>query len=205
MTLRDLVVVRLGVIVNLVIGQIVAALLLPMYLDAVGTMLVAALVGPLAAIITGLTSQVLAAVLSGNFTWLPFGVIQVIIAVYAWLAARAGLLGRWWTAAPAGLLLGFIAGMTAAPIAYQLFGGATVGGVTVVTTTLRALGLSLETAVRISSVSTDLLDKTVAFLLVAAILRALPEHMKARFEQARGDGQTDRRTDGPTVQRGASA
>ncbi len=180
-TLRDLVVIRLGVIVNLVIGQIVAALLLPLYLDAVGTMVVAALVGPWAAILVGLTSQVLNAVLSGNFTWLPFGVIQVTIALYAWLAARAGVFRHTWTAAPAGLLLGIIAGSTAAPIAYHLFGGATAGGVMAVTTALRAIGLPLDVAVRISSVSTDMLDKTVAFVMVALILRALPKHLAARF------------------------
>jgi energy-coupling factor transport system substrate-specific component len=203
-TLRDLVVVRLGVIVNLVIGQLVAALLLPLFLDAVGTILVAALVGPVAAIVTGLTSQVLAAVLSGNFTWLPFGVIQVLIAVYAWLAARAGVFRRVWTAAPAGLVLGFLAGMTAAPIALKLFGGATAGGVTAVTATLRAVGLPLDVAVRISSVSTDLLDKTVAFVMVALILRALPEHMAARFpahEGGRTGGPADRLSGGPAVRR----
>ena len=58
-TLRDLVVIRLGVAVNLVIGQVAAALLLPVFLDTVGTVLVAALVGPRAAIVAGLTSQVL--------------------------------------------------------------------------------------------------------------------------------------------------
>jgi energy-coupling factor transport system substrate-specific component len=199
-TLRDLVVVRLGVIVNLVIGQLVAALLLPLFLDAVGTMLVAALVGPVAAIATGLTSQVLAAVLSGNFTWLPFGVIQVLIAVYAWLAARAGLLRRVWTAAPAGLVLGFLCGMTAAPIALRLFGGATAGGVTLVTTVLRTLGLPLDVAVRISSVSTDLVDKTVAFVMVALILRALPSHLAARFP---AHTAADGRTDGPAADRAA--
>jgi len=198
-TLRDLVVVRLGVIVNLVIGQIVAALVLPLYLDAVGTILVAALVGPIAAIATGLTSQVLMAVLSGNFTWLPFGVIQVLIAVYAWLAARAGVFRRVWTAAPAGLLLGFLAGSTAAPIALTLFGGATAGGVSAVTTALRTIGLPLEVAVRISSVGTDLLDKTVAFAIVAVILRALPDHMAARFPahgaaRRRAGAATHRRT-----------
>lgn len=181
MSLRDLVVIRLGVIINLVIGQIVAALLLPLYLDAVGTMLVAALVGPVAAITVGLVSQVLNAVLSGNFTWLPFGIIQVLIAVYAWLAARAGAFRRVWTAAPAGLLLGLMAGATAAPIAYTLFGGATAGGVSAVTAALRALGLPLQTAVTISSVSTDLLDKTVAFVMVALILQSLPRHLRARF------------------------
>lgn len=181
MSLRDLVVIRLGVIINLVIGQIVAALLLPFYLDAVGTMLVAALVGPVAAITVGLVSQVLNAALSGNFTWLPFGIIQVLIAVYAWLAARAGVFRRVWTAAAAGLLLGLLAGATAAPIAYTLFGGATAGGVSAVTAALRALGLPLQTAVTISSVSTDVLDKTVAFVMVALILQSLPRHLRARF------------------------
>ena len=183
MTLRDLVVIRLGVAVNLVIGQIVAALLLPVFLDAVGTILVAALVGPRAAIVTGLTSQVLAAVLSGNFSWLPFAVVQVVIALYAWGAARLGAFRRLATALPAGLLLGALAGGTAAPIAYFVFGGATAGGVTVVTAVLRALGLPLSVAVGTASISTDLLDKTIAFGLVCVLLRSLPRHLAARFPE----------------------
>ncbi len=181
MRLRDLVLIRLGVAINLVIGQIVAALLLPVFLDAVGTILVAALVGWRAAVVAGLVSQVLAAVLSGNFAWLPFGVVQVVIAVYAAGAARAGAFRSLWTALPAGLLLGLIAGATAAPIAYYVFGGATAGGVTAVTTALRALGAPLPVAVAVASMGTDLVDKTIAFGLVCVVLRTLPGHLAARF------------------------
>lgn len=181
MNLRNLVLIRLGVAVNLVIGQIVAALLLPVFLDAVGTILVAALIGPRAAIAAGLTSQVLAAVLSGNFTWLPFGVIQIIIALYAAAAARLGAFRSLYTAIPAGFLLGAIAGGSAAPIAYFVFGGATAGGVTAVTTVLRAIGVPLHVAVGVSSIGTDLLDKSIAFAMVALILRTLPDHLAARF------------------------
>lgn len=181
MTLRDLVVIRLGVAVNLVIGQIVAALLLPVFLDAVGTILVAALVGPRAAIAAGLTSQVLAAMLSGNFSWLPFAVVQIVIALYASAAARVGAFKRFSTALPAGLILGVLAGATAAPIAFYMFGGATAGGVTFLTTTLRALGVPLKAAVFTSSLGTDLLDKTIAFGVVCLILRNLPNHLAGRF------------------------
>lgn len=181
MPLRTLVLIRLGVAVNLVIGQIVAALLLPVYLDAVGTILVAALVGPRAAVAVGLTSQLLAAVLSGNFSWLPFAAVQVVIALYAALAARLGAFRSLRTALPAGLLLGALAGGTAAPIAYYVFGGATAGGVTLITTVLRAVGLPLPVAVGISSIGTDLLDKTLAFALVCVVLRSLPRHLSARF------------------------
>jgi len=179
--LRDLVLIRLGVAVNLVIGQIVAVLLLPAYLDSVGTILVAALIGPRAAIVAGLTSQVLAAVLSGNFAWLPFGLVQVVIAVYAALAARVGAFRRLRTALPAGLLLGVLAGSTAAPIAFYMFGGATAGGVVAVTTVLRVIGLPLQVSVWIASLSTDLIDKTLAFMLVCLILRNLPSHLAAHF------------------------
>ncbi len=181
MSLRDLVLVRLGVAVNLVIGQIVAALLLPVYLDSVGTMLVAALVGPRAAIATGLVSQVLAAVISGNFAWLPFGVVQIVIALYAWAAARLGLFRRVWTAVPAGFVLGALAATCSAPISYFVFGGVTAGGVTLMTTVLRTLGAPLGAAVAYSSFATDLLDKSIACGLVAVLLRGLPRTLAARF------------------------
>jgi energy-coupling factor transport system substrate-specific component len=180
-TLRELVVVRLGVALNLVIGQVAAALLLPVYLDTVGTILVAALVGPRAAIVAGLTSQVLNAVLSGNFTWLPFGVVQIVIAVYAAAAARAGVFRRLATAVPAGFLLGLVAAGCAAPIAYYLFGGVTAGGVSLVTTVLRASGVPLQAAVFLSSFSTDVLDKSLVFALITVVLRSLPRQMAVRF------------------------
>ncbi len=181
MTLRDLVLIRLGVAVNLVIGQIVAALLLPVYLDSVGTILVAALVGPRAAIAAGLVSQVLNAVISGNFSWLPFGLVQVVIALYATAAARLGAFRSYATAVPAGLGMGLVAASCSAPISYFLFGGVTAGGVTVVTTVVRALGAPLGVAVASASYATDLLDKTIAFVLVTLLLRSLPRTLATRF------------------------
>jgi energy-coupling factor transport system substrate-specific component len=180
-TLRDLVLVRLGVAVNLVIGQIVAALLLPVYLDSVGTILVAALIGPRAAITVGLVSQVLNAVISGNFSWLPFAVVQIIVALYAAAAARLGLFRRLSTAIPAGIGMGFLAAACSAPISYFLFGGVTAGGVTVVTTLLRAVGAPLGIAVASASFATDLLDKAIACALVSVLLRSLPRTLAARF------------------------
>ena len=181
MTLRDLVLVRLGVAINLVIGQIVAALLLPIFLDSVGTILVAALVGPRAAIAVGLVSQVLNAVISGNFSWLPFALVQVVIALYAAAAARLGLFRRFATAVPAGIGMGLLAAACSAPIAYFLFGGVTAGGVTVVTTVLRALGAPLAVAVASASFATDLLDKAISCALVSALLGSLPRTLAARF------------------------
>jgi energy-coupling factor transport system substrate-specific component len=181
MTLRDLVLVRLGVAIDLVIGQIVAALLLPVYLDTVGTILVAALVGPRAAIAVGLVAQVLNAVISGNFAWLPFGLVQIVIALYAAAMARLGAFRRLSTAVPAGIGMGVVAAACSAPISYFVFGGVTGGGVTVVTTVLRALGAPLGVAVASASFATDILDKAIACGVVSLLLRSLPRTLAAQY------------------------
>src|SRR2546429_2594835 len=49
---------------------------------------------------------------------LPFVVVQVIVALYAGLAARAGLFRSLKTAVPTGLGLGVIASLTSTPISY---------------------------------------------------------------------------------------
>jgi energy-coupling factor transport system substrate-specific component len=118
---------------------------------------------------------------TGNFAWLPFAVVQVVIALYAWAAARLGLFRRLWTAVLAGMGLGLVAASCSAPIAYFLFGGVTAGGVTLVTTVLRALGVPLGVAVASASYSTDLLDKAIACGLVCVVLRGLPRTLAARF------------------------
>ncbi len=49
------------------------------------------------------------------------------------------------------------------------------------TATLRAIGLPLEVAVFVSSLTNDLLDKTLTFLLIRTVLTSLPKRMAARF------------------------
>jgi energy-coupling factor transport system substrate-specific component len=178
---RLLALIPLAVGINLALGQFAAATSLPLFLDAVGTVLVACLTGLVPALITGTVSQIVMTVLSGNGTWLAFLPVQLAIAVYATLAARYGLFRSVGRATLAGLGLGLAAATLSWPISYFAFGGVTAGGVTVVTTLLAGLGVPLQWAVYAASLSNDLLDKTVTFLLVRAVLVGLPLRVTARF------------------------
>jgi energy-coupling factor transport system substrate-specific component len=184
MSPRLLALIPSAVAINLAIGFVVNQLGLPLYLDSVGTVLARALAGPVAGVLTGLVSQVVRSLYEG-FIWLPFGAVQVLIALLAALAAaRHGFrsLGRslaW------GLLVGAAAGLLSAVISYFVFRGVTATGVTAVTILLTRLGLGTAQAVTASSVGTDLLDKTIVFLLVGAILRALPLRVLGRYPWAR--------------------
>ena len=181
---RHLALVPLAVGINIAMGQFAEATALPVFLDTIGTVLVAALAGPAVAVVTGIVSQTVRTLVSGNSTLLPFVTIQIVVALYAGLAAKVGVFASLGRTAIAGLVLGVLAGTMAWPISLFLFGGVTGGGITVLTATLRTLGLPLNLAVFISSLTNDLLDKTLTFLLIRTVLTSLPQRMAARFPLA---------------------
>jgi len=181
---RLLALIPLAVGINLAMGKFASATSLPVFLDTIGTVLVAALVGPGAAVLTGLVSQTAFTALDGKLMWMAFLPVQLGVALYAGWAAQLGMFRSPWRAAASGLGLGLLAATLSWPISYLLFGGVTAGGVTVVTTVLTALGVPLEWAVYGASLSTDLLDKCVTFLLIYVVLASLPKRMAARFPAA---------------------
>ncbi len=169
---------------NLAIGFVVNQLGLPLYLDTVGTVLASALAGPVAGVLTGIVSQTVRSLYEG-FIWFPFVAVQVLIAILAGLAAMRGGFRSLPRSLGWGLLVGALAGALSAAISWFVFTGVTATGVTAVTLLLTHLGLTKPQAVTVSSLGTDLLDKTIVFLLAGAVLRALPERALGRYPWAR--------------------
>lgn len=170
-----------AVAINLALGAIVAALKLPVYLDSVGTILVAALVGPLAGMVTGAASNCVLGVLSSPvfFAFIP---VTLVIGALAGVAARLGAFRSAGTAALAGVFIGIASALTSVPIVIALFGGLTASGTGIVTIAARAvLHVSVARAAEIASLSTDLIDKPLSCALVALLLARLPRHLTGRF------------------------
>lgn len=183
MNARLLALLPAAIAINLVIGGLVNALGLPLYLDSIGTILAAVLAGPAVGMLAGAVGQLLFGLING-YQWIPFGLIQLVIAGLAGLAAaRAGFRSPSTTLAW-GLLTGLLAGALSSVISYALFKGVTATGTTAVVTLLRQLGWSLPVAVTASSLLLDLVDKAAAFFLVGALVRALPLRMMGRFPRA---------------------
>lgn len=184
MSPRLLALIPSAVALNLAIGFVVNQLGLPLYLDSIGTVLTSALAGPPAGVIAGLLSQGVRSLYEG-FIWLPFGAVQVLVALIAALAARrAGFRSAAVTLAW-GLATGLLAGALSAVISYFVFKGVTATGVTAVTLLLTRIGFTQAGAVTASSIGTDLVDKAIVFVLVGITLRALPQRVLGRFAWAR--------------------
>jgi len=182
MSVRLLALIPVAVAINLALSATVDAVGLPLFLDTTGTILATALAGPVVGITTGaLTSAVNSL---RNPTFWPFVVVQIIVALYAWLAARGGWFRSLKTAIPAGLALGVIASATSTPISYLIFRCATTGGIAITTKLGLLLGLSDLGACFFGSFIADFADKAVTFALVTTILHALPRRTAARFPLA---------------------
>ncbi len=172
-----------AVALNLALGAIVAALKLPVYLDSVGTILVAVLAGPLAGALTGVLSNVVLGLLSSP-VFFAFTPVAAVIGLSAGLAARLGGFRAPWSAALVGMGIGVLAGLCSVPIAIGLFGGVTASGTGIITIVLRGLGMPLHFAVAAASISTDLIDKGLSALLVALVVVRLPRRLVARLGAA---------------------
>lgn len=170
---RTIAVIPVALVLNIVIGQVVGAVGLPLYLDSVGTVLVAALAGPVAGLATGTLSSVVWGLL--NPAALPFAAVA---GATGWLAGwfiRAGAFRKIWKLVVSGLLLGLICGALAAPVAAFVYGGTAGVGTGAIVSLFRELGNSLIGSVTMQSFISDPLDKLAVLAIVFAAVKALPK------------------------------
>lgn len=87
--------IPVAIVINIVIGQLIQNVLkLPIYLDSIGTVLVAVLAGPLAGAITGALANLLWGVIFSTPTVMPFAVTAFAIGLVAGTMAQFGWFKR---------------------------------------------------------------------------------------------------------------
>lgn len=177
---RELALIPLGVALNTALGMIVHALKLPVYLDAVGTIVITLIVGLRAGIICGVLSACVGGLLF--YPMLPFfSGTQAAIAIYAHLIARA----RWFKSLPltivAGIGLGIVAATVSAPVAASINGGVTGSGASLITAYLLKAGKGLYQSVLLSGFSCEPIDKTAQCLLATWLLKGMPQKLLRQF------------------------
>ncbi len=176
------VMIPVAIAVNVVIGQLVVLLKLPVYLDSIGTVLVGLLAGPWAGALTGILSNLVWSI-TGLFpqawAWIP---VAAVIGIMAGLFGRRFKQLGWWLIG--GLLTGIIAALLSAPISAAVFGGVTGTGQDFLVGFFRATGASILEATFGQGIVSDPLDKTITFLIVYLVVRALPARFLDRFPRS---------------------
>ncbi|WP_285250909.1 ECF transporter S component [Pseudarthrobacter sp. fls2-241-R2A-168] len=174
-----LVLIPVALVLNIVLGQFVGSTLVPFYLDAIGTVLVAVLAGPAAGAATGALSSIVWSFL--NPTVLPFAAGAALIGCLAGLAARYGLFRRFYLAPVAGFVTGIIGGVVSAPVAAFVFGGTSGVATGAIVSAFRSMGDSLLAAITKQALISDPMDKAIVFTAVAVLIYALPRRASLQF------------------------
>jgi energy-coupling factor transport system substrate-specific component len=177
---RTLILISVAVVINIVGGQTVHLLKLPVYLDSIGTMLVGVLAGPLPGGVAGLLTNIIWAIIINPIA-AAFAPVACVIGLLSGLLARAGWFTTWWQAAIAGAIIAIPSTMIGVPIIVYLFGGVTGGGPDFAAAYMLAVGSSLLKSVGLTNLGVNVIDKVVTALIVWNITSRLPLRLTTKF------------------------
>lgn len=168
--------------INMVAGQAVSMLKLPIFLDSIGTVLCAILAGPWMAVATGLLTNLLWGLLTGPIA-AAFAPVAMMIGLSAGLMARAGWFNNLPKVVVSSVVITLALTLVAIPIRSYLFGGATGSGADFMIAYLHAMGSDLQESVAVTVLGTNLLDKLLTVLIAWGLVRRLPQRTLRHFPQ----------------------
>ncbi len=176
------VLIPVAIAINVVVGQIVLTLKLPVFLDSIGTVLVGVLAGPWAGALTGLLTSIISglAINPDSFNWWPVG---LFIGFIAGLTAQFGLFRKSWTVVVSGFIIAITSALLSAPIQILAYGGISPWGISFIVSYFMKLNFTTEQSVVLANFISEPIDKIATALLAYSIIQGLSTRFLGRFSQ----------------------
>ncbi|EOS9000673.1 ECF transporter S component [Escherichia coli] len=156
---QALVLIVISIAINMIGGQLASMVKLPIFLDSIGTLISAVLLGPVIGMLTGLLTNLLWGLLTDPIAAAFAPVAMVIGLVAGWLA-RAG----WFRTLPK-----------------VVVGGVTGSGADLFVAWMHSIGQNLVESVAITVIGANLVDKILTAVIVWLLLRQLPIRTTRHF------------------------
>lgn len=170
--------IALAVVINIVGSYIALGLHLPIYLDSMGTIMTAILLGPfyglfpgvLSALVTGMTSDIYA------LYYMPVGIVLGIVTGFVFQKNKSNKLfvKSFCISVPASLI--------SACITATVFGGITSSGSTMLVQLLAKTPLGLTLSCLIVQFFTDYFDRLLSLWLVFSVIKKLPDSLTNKLK-----------------------
>ena len=180
---RVLTLMSAGIAINMTLGQVASLLKLPIFLDSIGSFVVALLAGPAAAMMTGLITNLLWGLVSDPIA-AAFAPVAAVIGLVAGLCARAGWFHRLPQAMLSSVVITLAVVIVATPIRTYLFGGVTGSGADLLVAYMHAMGNNLLESAALTVLGANLADKVISVLVAWLLVRQLPSRIRAQFSMA---------------------
>ena len=181
MSVKSLTLVGMGIALNVIGAFIALTLRLPIYLDSIGTILIASLLGPKFAVMTGVCGSLVSGMTFDAYS-LYFAPVQISTGLLAGLMYKKGFLKGKRT--PLGVFIFTLpTSLISATIAAYIFGGVTSSGSSYIVQILSYFNVPMVVGVFATQVCTDYLDKLLAVILVGLVVGAMPSNYKLSLRQ----------------------
>lgn len=177
-TVHKITLIALAIVINIVGSYIALGLHLPIYLDSMGTIMTAILLGPfyglfpgvLSALITGMTSDIYA------LYYMPVGIVLGIVTGFVFQKNKSNKLfvKSFCISVPASLI--------SACITANVFGGITSSGSTMLVQLLAKTPLGLTLSCLIVQFFTDYFDRLLSLWLVFSVIKKLPDSLTNKLK-----------------------
>lgn len=166
----------LGIVINIVFGTIVQSLQIPLlFLDTIGTIFVAAVLGPFAGALTGGLTNIIQGMIT-NPKNIPFAIVNIVIGLIVGFIAKKYKFD-YKVAVITGLVLSVVAPLIGTPIAVFVYGGITGGGTDLIFAWLLSSGQKIFTAAFIPRITGNFVDKIVSCIAVALLIQKMPNNL----------------------------
>ncbi|MFE8699852.1 ECF transporter S component [Cytobacillus sp. FJAT-54145] len=176
----SLLLMPVAIAINTVGGQLAAVLKLPVYLDAIGTILIAMLAGPWVGALTGLLSNSINAIFDPVF--LPYALVSIVIGFVTGVLSKKRMIKGVFKVIVSSVIIAIAATIVAAPITAYMFGGVTGSGSTLITGVFLAAGQDLLRAVVTTQLITDTLDKLISVVMCYFIIKSMSTRYLTKFK-----------------------
>lgn len=177
---QTLALIVISVAINMIGGQLISLLKLPIFLDSIGTLISAVLLGPLIGMLTGLLTNLLWGLLTDPIA-AAFAPVAMVIGLVAGVLARLGWFKNLPKVIASGVVITLAVTVVAVPIRTALFGGVTGSGADLVVAWVHSMGNDLMESVALTVLGANLVDKILTAIIVWGLLRQLPQRTLRHF------------------------
>ncbi|KFF30505.1 ECF transporter S component [Bifidobacterium bombi] len=178
---KSLVLIPIAVGINLIGGTLCSTLKLPLFMDMIGTVIIACLSGPWVSALCGLLTNMFLALVA-NPVYLPYALASVLCGLVVGYMVKAGLMRKTWGVVLIWLALALVNTVAASAVTVFVYGGSTgLNGTSVLTATLLVAVKDIMISVLSSSLVENLVDKGITVLIAYLIVSGVPQRFLSQY------------------------
>ncbi|MDE7504348.1 ECF transporter S component, partial [Streptococcus agalactiae] len=165
--------ISIAIAINLIGANLALFLRLPIYLDTIGTLLIAVILGPWYAASTAFLSALINWMTTDIFS-LYYSPVAIVVAIITGILIKrnckpSSLLWK-------SLIISLPGTIIASVITVILFKGITSSGSSIIAQFLHGIGLDMTSSLILVQVGTDYIDRLISLILVFSTITLLKKH-----------------------------